>query len=101
MECDYVTVAGGSRKGGAGRWHLDPECWAMVAPKRARRVPLAVAEAQGRWQCPYCAPRPPCCVTGDHTSTALTPMVPLAPAEMPEWEREMLADQEAFSGDMD
>jgi hypothetical protein len=81
-----VWTAGRSRKGGVGRWHHVPDCWAMTGPKLRRERTEEEARALGYWECPYCCAPPPCCALGTHTGLTL-PL--LAPAETPEWEAEL------------
>jgi hypothetical protein len=85
-----VWTAGTTRRG-AGRWHTTPACGFLVKPKLLRERTQSEAAALGYWQCPYCCPLPPCCVTGNH-ATYSAPMVD-AP-DLPEWEQEMLATAE-------
>ena len=81
-----VYTWGRSRHGGVGRYHRDGACayrgnWQHDADVRERT--RSAAAAMGYWPCPFCVP------------TAVAPggslaLPRLAPAEMPEWEREML-----------
>jgi hypothetical protein len=91
-----VWTAARDRKGAGGRYHTRADCWAVPEVDRKRRrlwQHAAEAEADRWYLCAFCAPPPECCARGEHLAQALPR---LAPAEMPEWEREMLQQEGAI-----
>lgn len=86
MQTVTVWTEGRSRRGGIGRYHLAAACQFMAKPKLRRARALEEATALGYWLCPYCAPQPPCCATGQCAGYALPR---LERAETPEWEDEV------------